>query len=88
MTNTDNTAWWITRKEAAELLGLSLRQVHRQVRAGRIHIHRDEQTGRVGYLYKDVQSLMEERARTHSEFNAGVRDMIDGAGESGAEGSA
>lgn len=87
MTNADTTVW-VTRNRAAELLGLSLRQVHRLVRAGRIRIHRDEQTGRVGYRYTDVQSLMEERARTHSEFGAGVRDMIDGVEESGADGSA
>lgn len=67
MTNED---LYVTRNRAAELLGLSLRQVHRLVRAGRIRIHRDEQTGRVGYRHTDVEALMKERARSGADGSA------------------
>lgn len=61
MTNADA---WIPRTEAARILNLSLRQVHRLVRAGHIQISRDLVTGKVYYFRVDVENLAEERART------------------------
>lgn len=57
MEETREDTAWITRQRAAELTGLSLRQLHRYVRAGKILIHRESGTGRVAYRESDVLAL-------------------------------